>query len=188
MIRIALVGDIGSGKTHIAKLFRYPVFNADLEVSKIYKNDKKCFKDIKKKITNFEFNFPIKKKQLIRCISFDPKNLIKISSVVHPIVRKKLNLFLKKNNKRRYVILDIPLFFENKINKKKDIIIFIQANKDLVKKKLKKRNGFDKKLLKLLKKIQLPLHVKKKKSHFILKNNFSNKSAKSSVKYILDQI
>ena len=62
MIRIALVGDIGSGKTHIANLFNYPVFNADFEVSKIYKNDKKCFKDIKKKMPNYDFSFPIKKK------------------------------------------------------------------------------------------------------------------------------
>ena len=30
MIRIALVGDIGSGKTYYARLFGYPVFNADL--------------------------------------------------------------------------------------------------------------------------------------------------------------
>ena len=41
MIRIALVGDIGSGKSHISKLFNYPVFNADHEVTEIYKKDKK---------------------------------------------------------------------------------------------------------------------------------------------------
>ena len=40
MIRIALVGDIGSGKTFFSKLFRYPVFNADNEVSKLYKKEK----------------------------------------------------------------------------------------------------------------------------------------------------
>ena len=43
MIRIALVGSIGSGKSHIAKLFKFPVFNADLEVNKIYKKTKKFF-------------------------------------------------------------------------------------------------------------------------------------------------
>ena len=188
MIRIALVGDIGSGKTHISKLFNYPVFNADYEVSKIYKTDINCFKNIKKKFPNFRLSFPIKKKELINCILLDSKNLKRISDIVHPIVRKKLNLFLKKNKKKKFVILDIPLFFENKINKKDDVIIFVQANKDLIKNKLRERNGFDRNLLKLLKKIQLPLHVKKKKSHFSIKNNFSNKSAKKSVKYVLDQI
>ena len=49
MIRIAIVGDIGSGKSHIAKLFNYPIFNADLEVGKIYKTNKQSFKNLKKK-------------------------------------------------------------------------------------------------------------------------------------------
>ena len=51
MIKIAVVGDIGSGKSHIAKLFGYPVFNADQEVANIYKKNKNCFKKLKKKFT-----------------------------------------------------------------------------------------------------------------------------------------
>ena len=39
MIRIAVVGEIGSGKTYIARLFGLPVFNADNEVADIYKKD-----------------------------------------------------------------------------------------------------------------------------------------------------
>ena len=46
MIKIAVVGDIGSGKSHIAKLFGYPVFNADQEVASIYKKNKNCFKKL----------------------------------------------------------------------------------------------------------------------------------------------
>ncbi len=51
MIRIALVGEIASGKTFAAKCFKYPVFNADKEVKKIYKNNRQCFKKLKKKIS-----------------------------------------------------------------------------------------------------------------------------------------
>ncbi len=51
MIKIALVGDICSGKTYISKLFKEPVFNADYEVAKIYKENKKCFTKLKKKIS-----------------------------------------------------------------------------------------------------------------------------------------
>ena len=47
MIKIGILGDIGSGKSFVAKQFGYPVFNADKEVSDIYKNDKSCFKKIK---------------------------------------------------------------------------------------------------------------------------------------------
>ena len=52
MIKIAVVGNIGSGKSHIAKLFNYPIFNADLEVSEIYKTNKQCLKNLKKSYQN----------------------------------------------------------------------------------------------------------------------------------------
>ena len=62
MIKIGILGDIGSGKSYIAKKFGYPVFNADYEVNKIYKKNKKCFKKLKKKFPNYNLSFPIKKK------------------------------------------------------------------------------------------------------------------------------
>ena len=60
MIKIAVVGDIGSGKSYIAKLFGYPVFNADQEVASIYKKNKNCFKKLKKKFTQIFFNISSK--------------------------------------------------------------------------------------------------------------------------------
>ncbi len=51
MIKVGILGDIGSGKSFVAKQFGYPVFNADKEVSDIYKNDKSCYNKIKKKIS-----------------------------------------------------------------------------------------------------------------------------------------
>ena len=62
MIRIGIVGDIGSGKSYVAKQFGFPVFNADNEVNKIYKKNRKCFKKLKKTFPNYIFSFPIKKK------------------------------------------------------------------------------------------------------------------------------
>ena len=51
MIKIGIVGDIGSGKSFTAKLFGSPIFDADKEVLKIYRNDKDCFIRLKKKNT-----------------------------------------------------------------------------------------------------------------------------------------
>ena len=130
MIRIAIVGDIGSGKSFISNLFNQPVFNADLEVADIYRKDKSCFAKIKRAIPNYFSKFPIKKNELIDSIIANKNNLKKISNIVHPIVRKRLNDFLKKNKNKKLVILDIPLYFENKINKKKDIVIYIEAKKN----------------------------------------------------------
>ena len=63
MKRIAVVGDIGSGKSYIAKLFNCPVFNADLEVAKIYKTSKSSFKVLKKKTTKIFFIISSKKRR-----------------------------------------------------------------------------------------------------------------------------
>ena len=53
MIRVGIIGGIGSGKSFISKLFGYPVFNADYEVKYIYKKNRQCYKKLKKKITKF---------------------------------------------------------------------------------------------------------------------------------------
>ena len=186
MIRIAIVGDIGSGKSHIAKLFNYPIFNADLEVAKIYKTNKQCYKDLKKKLPKYFSSRTIKKEEIIKAIIDSEKNLKKITKIVHPEIRKKLNTFL--NNKKNVVILDIPLLLENKLNEKGDIIIFIQSKKKEIIKRLKKRDNFNLDLLNKFKKIQLSEGYKKKESQFIIKNNFTQKSVMMSVTKILKKI
>ena len=100
MIRAAVIGSIGSGKTFVAKLFKCPVFNADNEVKKIYKTNKVCFNKLKKVLPSYIKSFPIKKRELVEAISKDKKNLKKISYIVHPLVRKKMNFFLEKNKKK----------------------------------------------------------------------------------------
>ena len=101
MIKIAVVGDIGSGKSHIAKLFGYPVFNADQEVASIYKKNKNCFRKLKKNLPKYFSIFPANKIQIIKAIEDSEKNLKKITKIIHPEVRKKLTIFLKKNKKRK---------------------------------------------------------------------------------------
>ena len=188
MIKIAVVGDIGSGKSHIAKLFGYPVFNADQEVASIYKTNKNCFKKLKKNLPKYFSVFPANKIQIIKAIEDSEKNLKKITKIIHPEVKKKLYIFLKKNKKRKAVVLDIPLLLENKLNHKNDTIVFIQSKKGDIIKKLKKRVNFNFNLYNHFKKIQLPLSYKKKKSNYIIKNNFTNNPVKISVKKILKEI
>ena len=125
MIRIGIVGDIGSGKSHIAKQFGFPVFNADNEVKKIYKKNKKCFKKLKKIFPNHIFSFPIKKKELSRAALENKNNVKKINKIVHPEVRLRMKKFIKKYEKKKAVVLDIPLLLESNINKKRDILVFV---------------------------------------------------------------
>ena len=188
MIKIGILGDIGSGKSYVAKNFGYPVFNADIEVSKLYKKDRKIFNKLKKALPKYIYSFPVNKNQISNAILLNKSNLKKIIVIVHSEIRKKMNMFLRKNINKKIVILDIPLLLENKINKKNDVLIFVQSKKIDIFKRLKKRKSFNLKLYKKFKNIQLSLDYKKKRSQFIIKNNFTNKSVNKSIKKIMKDI
>ena len=188
MIKIGILGDIGSGKSYVAQNFGYPVFNADYEVSKIYKKNKKIFNELKKKLPKYIFSFPVNKNEITKAILSNNTNLKKIISVVHKEIRKQMKFFLKKNKKSKIVILDIPLLLENNINHKNDILIFIHSKKIDVEKRLKKRRSFNVKLINKFKKVQLPASYKKKKSHYIIKNDFTKKSVNIGIESILKEI
>ena len=185
MIRIGILGDIGSGKSFVAKNFGYPVFNADYEVSKLYEKNKNVYQKFKKILPEYIYEFPIDKIQLSKAILANNSNLKKIIKIVHKEIRNKLQSFLIKNKRKRFVILDIPLLLENKINKKKDILVYVESDKIDILRNLKKRKNFNVKILNKFKKIQLPLAYKKRNSRFIIKNKFTQKSVKDGVKKIL---
>ena len=188
MIRIGILGDIGSGKSYIAKNFGYPVFNADLEVSKLYKKDRKVFIKLKKNLSKYIYSFPINKKEILKAILANKSNLNKIVKIVHLEVRKKMNIFLKKNKNKKIVILDIPLLLENRINNQKDILVFVESKKSDILKRLKKRNNFNRQLLRKFQNIQLSLSYKKKKSKFVIKNDFTKKTVKRAIRNIIKEI
>ena len=188
MIRIGILGDIGSGKSFVAKNFGYPVFNADYEVSKIYQNNKKVYQKLKILLPEYVYEFPIDKIQLSKAILANNLNLQKIIKIIHKEIRNNMKSFLKKNKNKKFVILDIPLLLENKINTKKDILIYVESKKTDILRNLKKRKNFNQKILNKFKKIQLPLVYKKKHSKFIIKNNFNEKSVKSEIRNILNII
>ena len=188
MIRAAVIGSIGSGKTFVAKLFKCPVFNADDEVKIIYKSNKACFNKLKKILPSYIKSFPIKKKELIEAIRKDKKNLKKISYIVHPLVRQKMNIFFKINKKQKLVLLDIPLLIENKLNKKVDILIFVKSKKSKILKRLNKRPNFNLKILKNLQENQTKISKKIKLADYTVDNNFPANIMKKKINLLKKRI
>ena len=111
MIRIGILGDIGSGKSYIAKNFGYPVFNADKEVGKLYKKNRKIFNKLQKALPKYLFSFPVDKKEITKAILANKTNLRKIITIVHAEVRKKMNIFLR-NNRNKKIIIFIKLWVQ----------------------------------------------------------------------------
>ena len=191
MIKICIVGDIGSGKTYISNLFsknKNLIFNADLEVNKIYNYNKNIFNKIKKKLPHFIKTFPTNKSEIHNAIIFNKSNLKKIIKIIHPEIRKKMNIFLKNNNKQKFVILDIPLLLENKLNKSEDVIVYVDAKKNIVQKYLKKRAGYNQKIVEILKEMQILPERKKELSDIVIENNFNPKKMRLRARQVLDSI
>jgi len=191
MIKICIVGDIGSGKTYISNLFsknKNLIFNADLEINKIYDYNKNIFNKLKKKLPYFIKTFPTNKLEIYNAIVSNKSNLKKIIRIIHPEIKKKMNIFLKKNNKQKFVILDIPLLIENKLNKPEDVIIYVGAKKNIIQKYLKKRAGYNQKIVEILKEMQTLPERKKELSDIVLENNFNPKKMRLRARQVLDSI
>ena len=128
MIRIAVLGDIGSGKSFFVKQLKIPSFCADEVVQSLYSTSRSLFSKFKKTFPKNLEKFPIKKSELINIIKKNSKNLKnKIHAEVCISIVKDMKLFLKKIEKKA-IVLDIPLFLENKLNIETDILVFIHAD------------------------------------------------------------
>ena len=188
MIRIGILGDIGSGKSYIAKNFGYPVFNADYHVSKLYQKNRKVYQKLKKNLPEYISKFPVDKIEISKAILANNSNLKIIIGIVHKEIKNEMLFFLNKNKNKKFIILDVPLLLENKINKKEDILVYVQSKKEDIFRNLIKRKNFNPKIIKKFKEIQLSLAYKKKISRFIIKNKFTKKSVNDQIQIIKKKI
>ena len=190
MIKVGIIGGVGSGKSFVTNIFKelgFNIFSADQVVSQIYERNK----NINKKISNFfklKLNHgKINKNELRDTIKKNPKKLKYLNKIIHPIVRKKLILFLSKYKKTKLVVLDIPLLIENKMFDFVDIFIFVKTKSNIFKIRIKKRINLDKQFLKFLENQQADIKIKKGYADFTVDNSTKDK-VKLQVKKILDKI
>ena len=188
MIRVCVLGTIGSGKSFVSKLFNCPVFNADRVVNYIYRKDENCFKKLRKKFPDHIKSFPVRKSELISAILSKKINIKKISKIVHPIVRKNMKNFLKEKKNSKMVVLDIPLLIENKLNKKGDVLIFVKTKRSKIIKRLKRRKNYNKKILDKLRSNQSSLLKKERLSNYVIDNNYSINIIKNKIKKLKKEI
>ena len=185
MKKIGITGSLASGKTTASKILSKkggPLFSADGIVSKFYKNSGFKNKIIKalKISTKTNFKSEVKKKVLA-----NKNNLKKIEKIIHPMVRKEMFLFLKKNKNRKLVFLEIPLLIESKLTKHFDVIIFIKAKKNIRLKRYisKYKKSFE--LFNLLDKKQIRDTRKLKYCDHVVINNHSLSNLKKKLFDIL---
>ena len=172
MIRIGLTGSIASGKTTASKIIsrrRGPLFSADDVVKKLYK--KINFKKIVVKKLKIKSRLDLKRK--IKNIILSKKGALKkLEQIIHPMVRKEMLVFLKKNKNKKFLFLEIPLLIESKLTRYFDVIIFIKSQRNLRLKRFRLKKG-NIKLFSLLDSHQLKDTKKMKFCDHIVVNNKS---------------
>ena len=187
MIKIGITGSIASGKTTVAKMFsrrKYPLFNADTVVRKIYK--KNVFKNKVYRKFKLKNKKDIKNK-IKKIISTHKKSLKDLERIIHPLVRKEIRFFCRKNKSKKFAIFEIPLLIESNLMKNYDKIVFVNSKKSLRIKRFLKR-GKNGKLFNLLDKRQLMPAKKIKFCDYVINNNSSLKKLKKNVKLIENKI
>ena len=190
MVRVGILGSVGSGKTFIANIFKehsFNIFSADNEVANIYKNNKIVNKKIAKFFKLKLYKGKINKQDLRDSLKKNPKKFKFLNKTIHPIVRKRLAIFLSRFKKNKLVVLDIPLLVENKMLNFVDILVLVKTRSNSFLSRIKKRKNLDKQFLNILKKQQESEKIKETYADFIIYNSSKNK-VKLQVKNIIDKI
>ena len=190
MVRIGILGSVGSGKTFIANIFKelsFNIFSADNEVANIYKNNKIVNKKIAKFFKLKLYKGKINKQDLRDSLKKNPKKFKFLNKTIHPIVRKRLAIFLSRFKKNKLVVLDIPLLVENKMLNFVDILVLVKTRSNSFLSRIKKRKNLDKQFLNILRKQQASEKIKESYADFIIYNSSKNK-VKLQVKKIIDKI
>ena len=187
MIKIGITGSLASGKSTVAKIIaskKYPLFDADKAVKKIYQTNNFKTRIFKKFKLKSKKNI---KNNIKKIISKNEKLLKDLEKIIHPIVRKQIRRFLKSNKKKKFVIFEIPLLIESKLMKNYDKIILVNSRRDIRLKRYLKR-GNNVKIFNLLNKRQLSPAKKIKFCDYVINNNGSLKLLKKNIKNIMIKI
>lgn len=173
MIKVAITGGIGTGKTTILSMFAdkgIPVFNSD-EIAREIMNTNPLLKN--EIITAFGDKAydknKLNKKYLSNVVFNNETLLKKINSIVHPYVADEFNSWMKKQDSK-YIIYESAIIFENQGEGFFDKIICVTAPEDDVISRVMKRNNFSKDKIKSIINKQLPNEAKIQKSDYVIEN------------------
>ena len=179
---VAITGGIGSGKTTISKYLKknnFAVHESDSAVSQIYIKPNKLFLSFLKKNVSKEVvtRNKINKQKIAEIIFNDKKTKQKLENYIHKEVKKSRDSFVKKNakNKKNLIFVDIPLLFENKLEKNFDKVLCVIAKKKIRRERVLRNKKFTKKTLQKIFKFQVSDKERKARSNIIIYNNDTKK-------------
>ena len=190
---IGITGSIGAGKSEISQIFKqHNCFIIDLDKLGHDILEKPEFKkQIVQQFGKYILDKnKISKKKLRKIVFFNPNYLLKLNKIVHPELKNRLKQEINKNKKKKIkaIVVDAALLFEIKIEKLMDIIITVSALKMISYLRLLKKQRLSYSEFDNIYQAQLPLHIKKKKSDYIIHNNLSMKCMRKRAEKLIKKI
>ena len=170
-IKIGITGSIGMGKTTVSLIFEkngIKIWNADLEVHKLYKKGNDGYKKIIQLYPQLKDVKEIDRKQISQLINQKKIDLKKIENAIHPLLKKSRLNFIKENEKEKIIAFEIPLLYETGANEWLDYIISVFCSEKIQMERLSKRKNFDKKKINYLLSKQISIKEKKQKANFLI--------------------
>lgn len=174
MLKVGLTGNIGSGKSTVARIFEtlgVPVFHADEVAKKILLSDDVADSILQKFGPEvFTNNLPDRKK--IAALVFNDRDALSyLNSIIHPRVRHQLKLWFKNQSHLPYAIQEAAILFESGFDKEFDTIVFVSAPANLCIKRVMERDGVGKNDVEVRLANQWSQEKKIEMSYFVIQND-----------------
>ena len=177
MIKVAITGNIASGKSQVEKILLsmgFKVADTDKINHFILLTDLSAIKEIKEAFVTDDIldeDDCISRIKLGKVVFSDDEKKAKLEAILHKRIIAKIQDFFNQNEQQKIVFVSIPLLFEIHQEKMFDKIIFISSYEDIRLKRLMKRNNYSEKYAKTRIASQFPEKEKIEKSDFVIYNN-----------------
>ena len=185
MLKIAITGNIASGKSCIEKILRIKGFDTlclDCVTEKIYiEND-----NFKEKL--FRIFGETSKNQIAKIVFDDNAKLKELENLIYPIILEIMFDFFNKNRDKKLVFVSVPMLYEAGFEKYFDRVIYVKSDYNIRLQRLLKRNNYTVEYAKKRLDSQLDDEYKIKKADYIVENNGSHKELNKNCEKLIKEL
>ena len=188
MIRIALTGSIGMGKSEVARMFEragIPVFDADVEVRRLQGKGGELVQAIEQRFPGTTGPQGVDRDTLSARALGDPGELKALEAIVHPVVQRERARFIDSNRDKPALLFEIPLLFETGGEGAFDKVIVVSAPPDVQRNRVLARPGMTEEKLAAILARQIPDSEKRKRADFVVETGGDLSTTEAQVRKIL---
>ncbi len=187
---VGITGTIASGKSLVGKILHelgVPVLDTDHIAHALQKNDRKVKDAVRKRFGNavFDNQDQIDRKALAKIVFDDKDALSDLNGIIHPAIVQECNRQIEELSGETIVAVLVPLLFEAGVEKRYDEIWTVIASDDVVRSRLKARDGINDEEVDKRLRAQYPQAEKMRRSSHVIDNSGSEDATRTQVLELL---